>query len=234
MSFDSRHEGPYLVATTESLLFFDRLMLVVGDLRVLGHVPTTIGRPKQMRHSQSSEIDAVPSRIWVPNYNCRISELCTRKKKWTIKARVTHKSDMLGWTKTLPSQQQTPRQGKLFTFTLTDAAVDADLPFDSNSKGEGMDSIRVLAYNLVADKFYSLVQEGKVYHISNAQVRIARKDFRSDPSYEYELHLHGQTEIEAVRNTFTVTQWTHTNIYFSVTKLIHPFQSWGSILSPPR
>jgi hypothetical protein len=135
---------------------------------------------------------------------------------------------MFSWTKIL--QQQAPRQNKLFTFTLTDAAVDADLPFDSNPKGEGMDSIRALAYNLVADKFYSLVQEGKVYYISNAQVRIARKGFHSDPSYEYELHLHGQTEIEAVRNTFTVTQWTRTNVYFSVTKL-HRFQSWGSILT---
>ena len=81
-----------------------------------------------------------------------------------------------------------------------------DLPFDSDSQKEGIDSIRAVAYNLVADKFHPLIEEGKLYHLSNAQIRVARKDYHSDPSYEYELHLHSQTAIEAVRNTFTTVE----------------------------
>ncbi|RXW15955.1 hypothetical protein EST38_g9900 [Candolleomyces aberdarensis] len=185
------------------------LILVVGALRVLGHAPETIGKPKRLKLIQPPEIDARPSRIWTPNYNCRIRDLSPHRSKWRIRARVTHRSELLSWTKARPpvdGQQRPPRQGKLFTFTLTDAAVAMDLPLDSDSKDEGMDSIRAVAYNLVADKFYPLIEEGKVYHLSNAQIRVARKDYPSDPSYEYELHLHSQTAIEAVRTTFTTME----------------------------
>lgn len=103
-----------------------------------------------------------------------IEGLSPYQNHWTIKARVTHKSDMKHWT-------NAKGEGKLFNVNLMDET------------GE----IRATAFNHAADQFYDKLTEGKVYLISKARVNLAKKQF-SGLSNEYELGLERSTEIEEV------------------------------------
>ncbi|KAL2148665.1 hypothetical protein VTH82DRAFT_1812 [Thermothelomyces myriococcoides] len=93
--------------------------------------------------------------------------------KWTIKARVTSKSDIRTWHK--PNSE-----GKLFSVNLLDES------------GE----IRATAFNQDVDRFYDLLQEGSVYYISTpCKVQMAKKQF-SNLANDYELMLESGTVIE--------------------------------------
>ncbi|KAL7283639.1 hypothetical protein ACG7TL_003075 [Trametes sanguinea] len=101
-----------------------------------------------------------------------IESLSPYQNHWTIKARVTAKSDIRTW-----SNQR--GEGKLFNVTLMDES------------GE----IRATAFNAAVDEFYDRLQEGKVYLISKAKVNLAKKKF-SNLNNEYELTLERSTEVE--------------------------------------
>lgn len=103
-----------------------------------------------------------------------IEGLSPYQNNWTIKARVTQKSDMKTWS-------NARGEGKLFNVTLMDES------------GE----IRATAFNLVADDLYPRLEEGKVYYISKARVNLAKKKF-SNLANDYELALEKNTEIEEV------------------------------------
>jgi len=92
-----------------------------------------------------------------------IASITPYQNKWTIKARVTSKSDVRTWNK--PSGS-----GKLFSMDLLDES------------GE----IRVTAFKDQCDAFYDLAVVGKVYHISNCSVKAANKQY-SKLNNEYEL-----------------------------------------------
>lgn len=92
--------------------------------------------------------------------------------RWTIKARVTQKSDIKHW-----SNQR--GEGKLFSVTLMDET------------GE----IRATGFNDTVDAFYNVLEEGKVYFISRARINIAKKQF-SNVNNEYEIMLESSSEIE--------------------------------------
>lgn len=94
--------------------------------------------------------------------------------RWTIKARVTQKSDIKHW-----SNQR--GEGKLFSVTLMDET------------GE----IRATGFNDQVDAFYNVLEEGKVFFISKARINIAKKQF-SNVNNEYEITFENQTEIEPV------------------------------------
>ncbi|KAI0748563.1 replication factor-a protein [Daedaleopsis nitida] len=101
-----------------------------------------------------------------------IESLSPYHNHWTIRARVTQKSDIRTWSN--------PRgEGKLFNITLMDES------------GE----IRATGFNATVDEFYDRIQEGKVYLISKAKVNLAKKKF-SNVNNEYELYLERNTEIE--------------------------------------
>lgn len=109
-----------------------------------------------------------------------IEGLSPYQNNWTIKARVTQKSDIRTW-----SNQR--GEGKLFNVTLMDET------------GE----IRATAFNTVVDELYDRFQEGKVYYVSKARVNLAKKKF-SNLQNDYELSLEKNTEVEEVRtNTIT-------------------------------
>lgn len=111
-----------------------------------------------------------PSRATLP-----IEGLSPYSNSWTIKARVTQKSEIRNWSN--------PRgEGKLFSVTLMDET------------GE----IRGTGFNLVVDQLYDKLQEGKVYYISKARVNLAKKKF-NNVANDYELALEKNTEVEEVR-----------------------------------
>ncbi len=82
---------------------------------------------------------------------------------WTIKARVTNKSDIR------TSRNDSHGEGKLLNVTLMD------------DNGE----IMATGFNALVHNFYNRLQEGKVYLVSNAR--------RSVWNYEYELTLERET-----------------------------------------
>ena len=103
-----------------------------------------------------------------------IEGLSPYQNNWTIKARVTQKSDIKTWSN--------PRgEGKLFNVTLMD------------DSGE----IRGTGFNLVCDELYPKLEEGKVYYISKARVNLAKKKF-SNVNNDYELGFERNTEVEEV------------------------------------
>lgn len=110
-----------------------------------------------------------PSRPTLP-----IEGLSPYSKNWTIKARVTQKSDIRNW-----SNQR--GEGKLFSVTLMDET------------GE----IRGTGFNLTVDQLYDKFEEGKVYYISGARVNLAKKKFNNIAN-DYELALEKNTEVEEV------------------------------------
>jgi len=106
-----------------------------------------------------------------------IEGLSPYQNNWTIKARVTQKSDIRTW-----SNQR--GEGKLFNVTLMDES------------GE----IRGTGFNGVVDELYDKIEEGKVYYISKARVNLAKKKF-SNLQNDYELSLEKNTEVEEVSPT---------------------------------
>lgn len=106
-----------------------------------------------------------------------IEGLSPYQNNWTIKARVTQKTDIRTW-----SNQR--GEGKLFNVTLMDQS------------GE----IRATAFNAVVDELYDRFEEGKVYYISKARVNLAKKKF-SNLQNDYELSLEKNTEVEEVCTT---------------------------------
>ncbi|ODQ79152.1 hypothetical protein BABINDRAFT_37888 [Babjeviella inositovora NRRL Y-12698] len=101
-----------------------------------------------------------------------IEQLSPYQNSWTIKARVSYKGDIRTWT-------NARGEGKLFNVNLLD---------ESNE-------IRATAFNDVADKFYDLLQEGKVYYFSKARIQQAKPQF-SNLSHPYELSFDRDTEVE--------------------------------------
>ncbi|GAA5978470.1 hypothetical protein JCM10908_004367 [Rhodotorula pacifica] len=106
-----------------------------------------------------------------------IESLNPYSNKWTIKARVTQKSDIRHWS-------NSKGDGQLFSVNFLDES------------GE----IRATGFNKEVDRLYPLFEEGKVYRISRARVNIAKKQF-SNLSNEYEIMFSQETEVEPVDET---------------------------------
>ncbi|KAL0942486.1 putative replication factor-a protein 1 [Colletotrichum truncatum] len=103
--------------------------------------------------------------------------------KWTIKARVTQKSDIRTWHK--PSGE-----GKLFSVNLLDES------------GE----IKATGFNEQVDQYYDLLQQGSVYYISSpCKVQLAKKQFTNLPN-DYELTFERDTLIEKAEDQSNVPQ----------------------------
>lgn len=111
-----------------------------------------------------------------------IEGLSPYQNKWTIKARVTLKSDVKHWS-------NARGDGKLFSVHLLDES------------GE----IRATAFNDAVDRFYPVFQENKVYFISKAKVQIAKKQFSTLPN-EYEITLESNSEVEECADASNVPE----------------------------
>lgn len=112
-----------------------------------------------------------------------IEALSPYAHKWTIKARVTSKTDIKTWHKQ-------SGDGKLFSVNLLDES------------GE----IRATGFNEQVDAFYELLQEGQVYYISSpCKVQLAKKQWSNLPN-DYELTFERDTTIEKAEDQSSVPQ----------------------------
>ncbi|KAF7663001.1 hypothetical protein LDENG_00220720 [Lucifuga dentata] len=100
-----------------------------------------------------------------------IASLNPYQSKWTIRARVTNKSSIRTWS-------NSRGEGKLFSFDVVDES------------GE----IKITAFKQEVDKFFSLVEQGKVYYISKASLKVANKQYTTLKN-DYEMTLHANTSI---------------------------------------
>ncbi|XP_061682603.1 replication protein A 70 kDa DNA-binding subunit isoform X2 [Syngnathoides biaculeatus] len=100
-----------------------------------------------------------------------ITSLNPYLSKWTIRARVTSKSSIRTWS-------NSRGDGKLFSMEIVDES------------GE----IRVTGFNNEVDKYFGLIEVGKVYYISKGSLKVANKQYTSVKN-DYEITLNSETSI---------------------------------------
>jgi replication factor A1 len=131
-----------------------------------------------------------PARPSRPTYP--IESLSPYQNNWTIKARVTQKSEVKRW-----SNQK--GEGQLFSVTLMDET------------GE----IRATGFNAVVDELFNKFQEGKVYYVSKGRVNLAKKKFNSVAN-DYEISLEKTTEVEEVMTSCSIGMHTADHPHIAV------------------
>jgi len=100
-----------------------------------------------------------------------IASLTPYQNKWTIKARVTNKSDIRRWS-------NSRGEGHLFSMDLVDES------------GE----IRATAFKEQCDKYYDMIEIGKVFYITSGNLKAANKQY-SNLNNDYELTFRDTTEV---------------------------------------
>lgn len=109
-----------------------------------------------------------------------IESLSPYQNNWTIKGRVSYKGDIRTWS-------NSKGEGKLFNVNFLDES----------------DEIRATAFNEMADKFFNLLEEGKVYYVTKARIQQAKPKFLH-LNHPYELSLDRDTEISECFDTSDV------------------------------
>jgi len=128
-------------------------------------------------NSNRSVLGSKPAVGSATSGNHVVSPICSitpYQNKWTIKARVTSKSDIRTWNKSSGS-------GKLFSMDLMDES------------GE----IRATAFKDQCDQYYDLIQVGKVYYISRCSVKAANKAYNKLKN-DYEITFKDNVLVEPV------------------------------------
>ncbi|KAK9467881.1 hypothetical protein V1512DRAFT_285780 [Lipomyces arxii] len=128
--------------------------------------------PPPQRQGYSAPAAVSAPGVSVPENLYTIEALSPYQNKWTIKARVTFKSEIKHW-------HNQRGEGRLFSVHLLDET------------GE----IKATGFNEQCDAYFDLLQPGQVYYISKCRVNTAKKQF-SNLQNEYELMMERDTEVE--------------------------------------
>ncbi|EDO36119.1 predicted protein [Nematostella vectensis] len=106
-----------------------------------------------------------------------ISGLTPYQNRWTIRARITSKSNIRTWN-------NSRGEGRLFNVEMVDES------------GE----IRATGFNEAVDKFYQMLEVDKVFYITKGSLRTANKQYSSIRN-DYEMYLNNDTIIEPCNET---------------------------------
>ena len=164
LNLPSTKEEPMNTMISGSGFYGNRAQQPAAQDRVL---PSRSGPPSSATHGSLYPIEG----------------LSPYANKWTIKARVSSKSDIKTWHKAGGNE------GKLFSVNLLDES------------GE----IKATAFNEQCDMLYDLLHEGGVYYISTCRVQLAKKQFSNLPN-DYELTFERDTVVEKAEDTRDVPQ----------------------------
>jgi len=107
----------------------------------------------------------------------KIKDLNPFISSWKITGRINSKSEIKSFT----SQKG---EGRLFSFTIVDATAE----------------LKCVAFSDCVEPFYSLIEIGSVYSISNGTVKMANKRY-SNTNFDYELQLERTTVIKRTEDT---------------------------------
>uniref|UniRef100_A0A669CSI7 Replication protein A subunit n=1 Tax=Oreochromis niloticus TaxID=8128 RepID=A0A669CSI7_ORENI len=164
-----------LKKTVNNTLADGRRVVVVMDMDILKSAEEAGGKIGNPTPYNTDGIVLLKC-AWMKVRNCNKQPLeaphgvCSTFR-WTIRARVTNKSSIRTWS-------NSRGEGKLFSFEIVDES------------GE----IRITAFNKEVDKFFSLVEQGKVYYISKATLKPANKQYTTLKN-DYEMTLHAHSSI---------------------------------------
>ena len=146
-------------------------------------VPSYLQKQPSSFGPSSSLSAASASSASIPLQFHPISSLNPYQNRWTIKARVTAKSDVRTW-------HNTRGEGKLFSVDLLDA-----------QGGQ----IRATMFNDAVDKFFPLLAIDGVYTLSKGLLKPANKKFSLLPN-DYELTLNADADIHFVEDDASIEQ----------------------------
>eukprot|EP00928_Gymnodinium_smaydae_P027390 TRINITY_DN211_c0_g1_i1.p1 TRINITY_DN211_c0_g1~~TRINITY_DN211_c0_g1_i1.p1 ORF type:complete len:475 (+),score=141.76 TRINITY_DN211_c0_g1_i1:58-1425(+) len=105
-----------------------------------------------------------------------IAEISTYNSRWTIRARVTNKSNLRNFSKNGGAS------GKVFSCDLLD-----------KEGGE----IRASFFNDAADKYFDLLAAGKCFELSRGNVKVANKQY-NNLKHRYELNFDRDAHVAAI------------------------------------
>ena len=115
-----------------------------------------------------------------------IAQLNMYQNKWVIRARLTSKSDVRTWS-------NAKGEGSLFSVELLDSS--------------GMD-IRATFFKEGVDKFYSVMQVGKVYTLTGGRLKVANMQYNTCKS-NFEITFDQNSEIHLDNDTGDISKQTY-------------------------
>ena len=143
------------------------------------------GNYQQQQRNQSNYGNQAPQSNYMPRGSISRNEAPVRfvpiknlnpyLNRWTVKARVTSKSDIKRW-------HNAKGEGTVFNFEVLD---------------EGGGEIRMTAFKDACEKFYPIIEVGKVYIISKGSLKPANKRW-SNLNNDFEVTLESNSTIEPV------------------------------------
>ena len=105
-----------------------------------------------------------------------IKDLSPFQSKWIIKGRVVSKSDIRKFN-------STKGEGKLFSFEIADKSC----------------QVKCVAFSECVDIFYPLIENNKVFTISQGTIKMANKKFTSN-NFDYEIQLEKNSEVQKIED----------------------------------